>query len=61
MPVSLQYAGGALMLLSFAMMGRVFLENTFLLASVKIQTDRGHHVTSTGPYALVRHPLYAAM
>jgi|ERR1017187_8737880 protein-S-isoprenylcysteine O-methyltransferase Ste14 len=49
------------MLLSFTMMGRVFLQNTFLVASVKIQTDRGHHVISTGPYAIIRHPLYAAM
>ncbi len=28
--------------------------------SVRIQTDRGHHVIDTGPYAIVRHPGYAA-
>jgi protein-S-isoprenylcysteine O-methyltransferase Ste14 len=61
MPVWLQLAGAALMLVSFAMMDRVFLENTFLTASVAIQEDRGHHVISTGPYAVVRHPLYAAI
>jgi len=61
MPVWLQSAGGALMVLSFLMIGRVFLENTFLVASVRIQSDRGHHVISTGPYAVVRHPLYRAM
>jgi protein-S-isoprenylcysteine O-methyltransferase Ste14 len=61
MPVWLQCAGGALMVLSFLMIGRVFLENTFLTASVQIQADRGHHVISTGPYAVVRHPLYAAL
>ena len=60
MPVWLQCAGGALMLLSFRMMGRVFRENTFLAPVVRIQTERGHRVISTGPYAIVRHPLYAA-
>ena len=27
---------------------------------VRIQTDRGQHVVSTGPYAFVRHPGYTA-
>jgi protein-S-isoprenylcysteine O-methyltransferase Ste14 len=61
MPVWLQCAGGALMVLSFRMFARVFRENTFLSAVVKIQTERGHRVISTGPYAVVRHPLYAAV
>jgi protein-S-isoprenylcysteine O-methyltransferase Ste14 len=26
---------------------------------VRIQTERGHKVIDTGPYAIVRHPLYA--
>jgi len=60
MPVWLQCGGGVLMLLSFRMMGRVFRENTFLAPVVRIQTERGHKVISTGPYAIVRHPLYAA-
>src|ERR1017187_8597790 len=61
MPVWLQCAGGALMVLSFRMIARVFRENPFLAAVVKIQTERGHRVISTGPYAVVRHPLYAAV
>jgi protein-S-isoprenylcysteine O-methyltransferase Ste14 len=61
MPVWLQCAGGVLMVWSFRMMGRVFRENTFLAAVVRIQTERGHRVISTGPYARVRHPLYAAV
>jgi protein-S-isoprenylcysteine O-methyltransferase Ste14 len=61
MPVWLQCVGGALMLLSFRMFVRVFRENTFLAPVVKIQTERGHRVISTGPYAIVRHPLYAAV
>jgi protein-S-isoprenylcysteine O-methyltransferase Ste14 len=39
----------------------VFHENTFLAAVVRIQAERGHRVVSTGPYAVVRHPLYAVM
>lgn len=61
MPVWIQSAGAALIVLSFRMIGRVFRENPFLTAVVRIQTERGHRVVSTGPYATVRHPLYAAM
>jgi protein-S-isoprenylcysteine O-methyltransferase Ste14 len=34
--------------------------NKFFEASVRIQTERGHMVIDTGPYAVVRHPGYAA-
>jgi protein-S-isoprenylcysteine O-methyltransferase Ste14 len=34
--------------------------NRFFEPGVRIQTDRGHHVVETGPYAIVRHPGYAA-
>lgn len=34
-------------------------ENRFFSGVVRIQTDRGHHVVTTGPYRLVRHPGYA--
>jgi protein-S-isoprenylcysteine O-methyltransferase Ste14 len=61
MPVWLQCAGGALILLVFWMIARVFRENPFLVAVVRIQTERGHRVISTGPYAVVRHPLYTTM
>ncbi|HTT61181.1 MAG TPA: isoprenylcysteine carboxylmethyltransferase family protein [Bryobacteraceae bacterium] len=61
MPLWLQGAGGVLMLVSFRIMLRVVRENTYLAAVVRIQTERGHKVISTGPYAVVRHPLYASM
>ena len=35
-------------------------ENRFATALVRIQEDRGHHVITSGPYAFVRHPGYAA-
>jgi protein-S-isoprenylcysteine O-methyltransferase Ste14 len=32
--------------------------NKFFEVTVRIQTDRGHTVIDTGPYAIVRHPGY---
>lgn len=33
--------------------------NRFFSATVRLQSDRGHAVVSSGPYRLVRHPGYA--
>ncbi|HEY3596200.1 MAG TPA: isoprenylcysteine carboxylmethyltransferase family protein [Paraburkholderia sp.] len=38
----------------------VFHANSYAAAVVKIQSERGHKVSDTGPYAYVRHPMYAA-
>jgi protein-S-isoprenylcysteine O-methyltransferase Ste14 len=34
--------------------------NRFFSSIVRIQSDRGQHVVTAGPYAFVRHPGYAA-
>jgi protein-S-isoprenylcysteine O-methyltransferase Ste14 len=34
------------------------LVNTHFETIVRIQTDRNHHVVTTGPYAVIRHPGY---
>ncbi len=34
--------------------------NRFFSGVVRIQTDRGHTVVSSGPYAIVRHPGYSS-
>jgi protein-S-isoprenylcysteine O-methyltransferase Ste14 len=36
-----------------------FRENSFAVPVVKVQRERGHHVITTGPYSIVRHPMYA--
>ncbi|MGC4070356.1 MAG: isoprenylcysteine carboxylmethyltransferase family protein [Polyangiaceae bacterium] len=40
---------------------RALMENRFFSSVVRIQTDRGHTVCTTGPYRWVRHPGYVGM
>jgi protein-S-isoprenylcysteine O-methyltransferase Ste14 len=49
------------MLLTFGMFFRAMRENRFFSSVVRLQSDRGHRVIDTGPYAIVRHPGYAGM
>ncbi len=35
--------------------------NPFLEKTVRIQADREHRVITTGPYAIVRHPMYSGV
>jgi protein-S-isoprenylcysteine O-methyltransferase Ste14 len=58
-PVWLQCLGGAAFLFAFWIFDWTFKENTFSAPVVRIQKERGHKVISTGPYAIVRHPLYS--
>lgn len=37
------------------------MENRFFSGVVRIQTDRGHQVVTTGPYRFVRHPGYVGV
>lgn len=45
----------------FVVVGWVMRENTFLSRVVKIDKARGHQVITSGPYAIVRHPMYTAV
>ena len=40
-------------------MGRGLKANSFASATLRVQEERGQTVISTGPYAVVRHPMYA--
>ena len=59
MPPWLQVIGAVGYIVSNAGMYRIFQENAFLAPVVKLQQDRGQTVVSTGPYSIVRHPMYA--
>ena len=57
MPGPAVAAGNALVVLGFLSVFAVFRANSF--ASAIIEVGTGQKVVSTGPYALVRHPMYA--
>jgi len=57
MPASAALAGDALVVLGWLAIFRVFRENTFTSATIELAP--GQTVISSGPYALVRHPMYA--
>ncbi|MBP8000245.1 MAG: isoprenylcysteine carboxylmethyltransferase family protein [Chloroflexi bacterium] len=46
-------------LAGYALGSYALIENRFFSGMVRIQTERGHHVVSGGPYRWVRHPGYA--
>ena len=58
MPGAVAIAGNLLMLLGWAGILRVFRENSFTSSTIELAADQC--VISTGPYAIVRHPMYAA-
>lgn len=60
MPIWINTAAGLAILAGFLLVVRVLKENTFATTIVRVQPERGHKVIDTGPYAVVRHPMYAA-
>jgi protein-S-isoprenylcysteine O-methyltransferase Ste14 len=54
--IPVQVVGFVLMFLSMEITGVAMSANRFFANTVRIQTERGHKVVCTGPYALVRHP-----
>ena len=60
MPIWLNIFGGALVIAGFWATTFVFRANSFAAPVVRIQSERKQHVIDTGPYAFIRHPMYAA-
>ena len=57
MPSFVAWAGDALVVVSFYMYYLVFKENSFGASNIRVEENQ--RVASTGPYALVRHPMYS--
>jgi protein-S-isoprenylcysteine O-methyltransferase Ste14 len=47
-----------IILAGYALGTWALMENRFFSSMVRIQTDRGHQVVSSGPYRWIRHPGY---
>jgi protein-S-isoprenylcysteine O-methyltransferase Ste14 len=56
-PVWVVLLGNGLVILGYVMMFVVFRENSFAASTVQVAV--GQSVISSGPYALVRHPMYS--
>jgi len=56
-PLYVVIAGDILVVIGFYSVFLVYRENTFASATIEIAKDQ--RVISTGPYAIVRHPMYA--
>jgi protein-S-isoprenylcysteine O-methyltransferase Ste14 len=57
--LSIELVALVLILVGYAIGSWALVENRFFSGVVRIQTERGHHVVSSGPYGIVRHPGYA--
>jgi protein-S-isoprenylcysteine O-methyltransferase Ste14 len=57
-PLGVVMLGDLLVTLGFYLISRVYRENTYTSATIEVAQDQ--MVISTGPYAFVRHPMYAS-
>jgi protein-S-isoprenylcysteine O-methyltransferase Ste14 len=55
-PVAVVIVADVLVLLSYGLFVLVLRENSY--ASRVVEVQEGQHVVTTGPYAIVRHPMY---
>jgi protein-S-isoprenylcysteine O-methyltransferase Ste14 len=59
-PLVLNVVGGASVIAGFVATLRVFRENSYAAPVVRVQAERAQRVIDTGPYSVVRHPMYAS-
>ena len=56
-PLAVSLAGVAMIAIGFLIVFLTFRENTFTAGTIEVA--EGQHVIDSGPYAIVRHPMYA--
>lgn len=61
MPFWTLYLGFALFLVAIAFIASVMAVNPWAESTVRIQADRGQQVVRSGPYRIVRHPMYVGI
>jgi protein-S-isoprenylcysteine O-methyltransferase Ste14 len=57
---AVQWAGLMAVAAALAVVVWAMAVNRFFSPVIRIQTDRGHHLITSGPYRYLRHPAYAA-
>ncbi len=58
-PSWVQVLGAFLILVAYVGWGTVLKANSFAATEIRVQKERDQKVISDGPYAIVRHPMYA--
>ena len=58
-PLAVQVVGLLAVAAALAVTVWAVAVNRFFSSVIRIQTDRGHHLITSGPYRYVRHPAYA--
>ncbi len=60
-PIPLQISGLVGFAAGFGVVVWAMAVNRFFIPTVRIQSERGHHLVTAGPYGYVRHPGYAGI
>lgn len=59
--LSIRLIGLVIYILGNALITWAMVSNFYFSTAVRLQYERGHKVSNTGPYALIRHPGYLGM
>jgi protein-S-isoprenylcysteine O-methyltransferase Ste14 len=57
--LAVELAALAVLMAGYVLASYALIENAYFSGMVRLQTDRGQHVISSGPYRWLRHPGYA--